>query len=136
MLHYSTVGQKHTLTLGSGSGTMLGMQEAPKPSDRRYHVWLEIVKPFTHTGGARLRLGHKEQLTVEPALTHDEACIYLTKLTKYPWRREYLVEVLEEYTGTCGACAEVYYTGVTTAAHNCEEGKEHVNLPPVVCVPL
>lgn len=28
MLHYSTVGQKHTLTLGMGSGTMLDMQES------------------------------------------------------------------------------------------------------------
>lgn len=118
---------------------MLGMekQETP-PSARRYHVWIEIIKPFTHPGGARLRLGHKEQLTVEPALTHDEACIYLTKQTKYPWRREYLVEVPEEYIGICGACAEVHYTGVTTAAHDCEEGKAHakhtvfVRIPPIV----
>ncbi len=107
---------------------------------RRFHVWIEVIKPFTHPGGARLRLGHKQQLTVEPALTHDEACIYLTKQTKYPWRREYLVEVPAEaeYNDTCGACAEVHYTGVTTAAHDCEEGKAHakhtvfVSLPPIV----
>lgn len=93
MLHYSTVGPKHTLTKSLGSETMLGMQEAPQPSARRFHVWAEIIKPFMNKGGVRLHVGRKFQMTVEPALTHDEACIYLTKLTKYPWRREYLVEV-------------------------------------------
>lgn len=73
---------------------MLGMekQETP-PSARRYHVWAEVIKPFTRPGGARLRLGHKQQLTVEAALTHAEACTVMSKHTNYPWRRLYLVEV-------------------------------------------
>lgn len=42
MLHYSTVGQKHTLTLGLGSGTMLGMDALcfSKKEARLLSMWL------------------------------------------------------------------------------------------------
>jgi hypothetical protein len=71
---------------------MLGMEkQEPPPSARRYHVWYEVIKSFS--GGSHLELGRKEQLTVDPPLTHQQACTVMSKHTNYPWRRLYLVEV-------------------------------------------
>lgn len=54
---------------------------------RRYHVFFEIIDRHM------ANYGEKIQLTVEPALTHEEACTYLTKQTPHEWRRYFLVEV-------------------------------------------
>ena len=39
------------------------------------------------------RTGQKVVMTPEP-VTHDEGCVILSKLTKYPWRLEMLEEVV------------------------------------------
>lgn len=54
---------------------------------RRYHAFFEVIDRHM------ANYGEKIQLTVEPALTHEEACTYLTKQTPYTWRRYFLVEV-------------------------------------------
>lgn len=40
-----------------------------------------------------MRYGEKFKLNAEP-MTHKEACTFLSKLTKYPWRRNMLEEVV------------------------------------------
>ncbi|MBA1211558.1 hypothetical protein [Pseudomonas oryzihabitans] len=47
---------------------------------RKYHV---VVK--------NLKTGRKVRMTETP-VTHDEGCVLLGKLTKYPWRQEMLEE--------------------------------------------
>ena len=48
---------------------------------RKYHV--VVINRKT---------GQKVVMTSEP-VTHDEGCVLLSKLTKYPWRFETLEEV-------------------------------------------
>ena len=51
MLHYSTVGQKHTLTKSLGSGIMLGMEKQKvlrdgtgKPIDEKAHYYIQDTR--------------------------------------------------------------------------------------------
>lgn len=57
------------------------------PNERLYHLWAEV------TDRSMARFGHLWCVTVEPALTHREACTVLSKHTQYRWRRMWLVEV-------------------------------------------
>lgn len=62
------------------------------PTERLYHIWSEV------TDRRMTRFGRVRRMTVEPALTHREACTVLSKHTQYSWRRMWLVEAgsLEE----------------------------------------
>lgn len=51
-------------------------------SERLYHVVAVVSKT-----------GEKIYMTSSP-VTHAEGCTLLSKLTKYPWRREMLEEVV------------------------------------------
>ena len=57
------------------------------PNERLYHIWSEV------TDHRMARFGRVRRMTVEPALTHREACTVLSKHTQYSWRRMWLVEV-------------------------------------------
>mgnify|MGYP003425211140 FL=1 len=57
------------------------------PTERLYHIWSEV------TDRRMARFGRVRRMTVEPALTHREACTVLSKHTQYRWRRMWLVEV-------------------------------------------
>lgn len=86
-------------------------------TERRYHVWYEVIKSFS--GGARLELGRKEQLTVNPPLTHEQACTVMSKHTNYPWRRLYLVEVDRDaapYSTTVSGAAPLNRSDVALAS--------------------
>lgn len=57
------------------------------PNERLYHIWAEV------TDRSMARFGRPWCVTVEPSLTHREACTVLSKHTQYRWRRMWLVEV-------------------------------------------
>lgn len=58
------------------------------PTERLYHIWVEVTDRRMAHYGCPWRV-----VTVEPALTHREACTVLSKHTQYSWRRMWLVEV-------------------------------------------
>lgn len=53
---------------------------------RLYHVVAIVTDP------KMTRYGETIFMTRSP-VTHDHACVILSKLTRYPWRRETLLEV-------------------------------------------
>lgn len=48
---------------------------------RMYHVIVKVIKT-----------GEVVYMTRTP-VTHEQGCVLLSKLTKYPWRQEMLLEV-------------------------------------------
>lgn len=59
----------------------------PESTERKYHIWYEIIKADAP------HFGKKEQLSVDPPLNHTEACTLLNKFANYSWRWLFLVEV-------------------------------------------
>lgn len=56
-------------------------------AERMYHVVVFRCDP--RTGEQK---GEQERMTATP-VTHEQGCTILSKLTRYPWRREQLEEV-------------------------------------------
>ena len=51
-----------------------------------------VVRVVENT--SMINFGKRIQLNETP-MTHSEACVFLVKLTKYNWCRDFLVEVVE-----------------------------------------